>query len=107
MFEYAKRTDYVPNPVANLGGGGEDASAYEQDPVVAKLLEAACKALIDSEVLLNKLDSKVGDGDTGTQMKLGAESLLKEKLPTKDLGQLFRVIGQRLARDMGGSSEQM
>lgn len=60
---------------------------------------------------MNALDSKVGDGDTGTQMSLGAKGILaaieKGTLGTgedESLSKAHLQISKILAREMGGSS---
>ena len=47
-------------------------------------VDAACDALIAGEAKLNGLDSKIGDGDTGTTMA-GAARSLKGALPSLPL----------------------
>lgn len=75
---------------------------------VRKVLEGVCHTIINSEIELNRLDSLVGDGDTGSTFKSGASEILecsiKNNLPLDDLGLLFQVIGEKLAVVMGGSS---
>lgn len=73
-----------------------------------EILEKICHAIINSETELNRLDSLVGDGDTGSTFKSGASEILdyseNNNLPLDDLGVLFQVIGEKLAVVMGGSS---
>jgi dihydroxyacetone kinase len=75
---------------------------------VKEILEVICRAIINSETELNRLDSLVGDGDTGSTFKSGASEILnfsrKNNLPLDNLGVLFQVIGEKLAVVMGGSS---
>lgn len=75
---------------------------------VKRILEGICHAIINSETELNRLDSLVGDGDTGSTFKSGASEILnysrKNNLPLDNLGVLFQVIGEKLAVVMGGSS---
>ncbi len=75
---------------------------------VKDILEAICRTIINSEMELNRLDSLVGDGDTGSTFKSGASEILnyssKNNLPFDNLGVLFEVIGEKLAVVMGGSS---
>ena len=76
-----------------------------------KIIRAVCEYLIEKEQELNGLDSKVGDGDTGTQMGLGAKGVLaameKGTLGTGEdpnLSKAHLQISKILAREMGGSS---
>ena len=75
---------------------------------VARILSAVCDTLIKNESDLNKLDAQVGDGDTGSTFAAGARHILDEckeqHLPLNTLPDLFAVIGERLAKVMGGSS---
>lgn len=75
---------------------------------VARILSAVCDTLIKNENDLNKLDAQVGDGDTGSTFAAGARHILDEckeqHLPLNSLPDLFAVIGERLAKVMGGSS---
>ncbi|MEI6857538.1 dihydroxyacetone kinase subunit DhaK [Psychrilyobacter sp.] len=75
---------------------------------VKEIVEVICHAIINSETELNRLDSLVGDGDTGSTFKSGASEILnhsrKNNFPLDDLGVLFQVIGEKLAVVMGGSS---
>lgn len=72
----------------------------------ARLIETCCRALIEAEEDLNDLDSRTGDGDTGTTVAIAARALLErlEHLPLCDLTQLFRAISSELTQTMGGSS---
>jgi len=75
---------------------------------VKEILETICHAIINSETELNRLDSLVGDGDTGSTFKSGANEILNysknNNLPLDNIGVLFEVIGGKLAVVMGGSS---
>jgi len=85
--------------------GKVKASANKQ---VGEIVATVGKTLVALEGELNKLDAKVGDGDTGSTFASGAKDLLEQhkdkKLPLNDLSALFNVIGDRLATVMGGSS---
>lgn len=70
------------------------------------LILRCCDILIAAEHDLNALDSKSGDGDTGTTLATAARALNSalDKLPLADTTQLFRAIGTELSQTMGGSS---
>lgn len=86
----------------------EIAFEASENAQVARILSAICDTLIKNESDLNKLDAQVGDGDTGSTFAAGARHILDEckeqHLPLNSLPDLFAVIGERLAKVMGGSS---
>ncbi len=71
-----------------------------------KVIERCCNVFIKAEKILNELDAKSGDGDTGSTLCKAAVSLKKSiyVMPLNDLSNLFRAIGQELSKSMGGSS---
>lgn len=70
------------------------------------LIDRCCAILIGAEADLNALDSKSGDGDTGSTLATAARALTGalDRLPLADQTQLYRAIGQELSQTMGGSS---
>jgi dihydroxyacetone kinase len=70
------------------------------------LIERCCRILIRAEADLNALDSKSGDGDTGSTLATAARALIGalDRLPLADHTQLYRAIGLELSQTMGGSS---
>lgn len=70
------------------------------------ILQKCCLILKEKEQALNKLDSKIGDGDTGSTLAGAARALAEEldRLPLGDTKQFFEAIGELLSRAMGGSS---
>ena len=77
-----------------------------KNPAFAAMLETACEALIAAESDLNLLDSKIGDGDTGSTMAGAARNLKSaiNKLPLANTGDAFNAISNTLTTSMGGSS---
>ncbi|MFS7380723.1 glycerone kinase [Rahnella inusitata] len=75
---------------------------------VSKIVETITQTLSALEDELNKLDAKVGDGDTGSTFATGARDIQKQnkakKLPLNNVADLLGVVGDRLAVVMGGSS---
>ncbi|KAB7898477.1 DAK2 domain-containing protein [Rouxiella sp. S1S-2] len=75
---------------------------------VGEIIKTVAETLVSLENELNKLDAKVGDGDTGSTFASGAKDILElnegNKLPQDDLSALFGEVGNRLATVMGGSS---
>ncbi len=76
------------------------------DPAMAAFVRRCCAILISAEAALNLLDSKSGDGDTGSTLATAARALdgAVDRLPLADLTQLFRAVGLELSQTMGGSS---
>lgn len=77
-----------------------------EHPETAEFLRQCCNVLIESEAVLNALDAKSGDGDTGSTLSSASRALIDslERLPLADNTQLFRAIGLELSQTMGGSS---
>lgn len=76
-----------------------------RDEAIEATIRKACEALISAASELNELDGKVGDGDCGSTMKMGAEMVL-ELLPqvsTSNPKALLTAMGSKLDK-LGGSS---
>ena len=75
---------------------------------VQRVVDKVCQTLIDLESELNKLDAKVGDGDTGSTFAAGARKILQgsqqQALPFNQPSRLLTLVGEQLAVVMGGSS---
>ena len=75
---------------------------------VQRVVDIVCQTLIDLEGELNKLDAKVGDGDTGSTFAAGARKILQgsqqKALPFNEPSRLLTLVGEQLAVVMGGSS---
>jgi len=75
---------------------------------VEKIVEQVCATVISLKEELNRLDTLVGDGDTGSTFSSGAlkvqQELKNKNLPLADIQKLLEVIGEQLAMSMGGSS---
>ncbi|CAN7711168.1 dihydroxyacetone kinase subunit DhaK [Rhizobium sp. LjRoot258] len=71
-----------------------------------RLVNALCAHLISLESELNRLDNRVGDGDTGSTVATGARSILSriDTLPLKDPAATMASVGEILSTSMGGSS---
>ncbi len=69
-------------------------------------LTRCCQILMAMEAVLNALDAKSGDGDTGSTLAGAARALIgaMDQLPLADHTQLYRAIGLELSQTMGGSS---
>ncbi|MEM0948061.1 MAG: dihydroxyacetone kinase subunit DhaK [Pseudomonadota bacterium] len=62
--------------------------------------------LTSAEAVLNDLDAKSGDGDTGSTLATAARALKArlDNMPLADLTALFPALGNELSQTMGGSS---
>ncbi|OWO93328.1 dihydroxyacetone kinase [Rhizobium esperanzae] len=71
-----------------------------------RLITAVCEHLISLEGELNRLDGRVGDGDTGSTVATGARSILArlDTLPLDRPAPLLAAMGDILGTSMGGSS---
>lgn len=97
----------MPMQKHNVIREGTHAKPSDNDTVKA-LVERIAKTLIEQEKVLNALDAKVGDGDTGSTFAQGARDIAQlnddGKLPLNDTASLLELVGERLATVMGGSS---
>ncbi|MFT6986487.1 MAG: dihydroxyacetone kinase [Psychromonas sp.] len=79
-----------------------------ESAAVAAVVDTVCNTVIDLKTELNRLDTLVGDGDTGSTFSSGAltvlQALKNKKLPLAETEKLFEVVGEHLAMSMGGSS---
>ena len=76
------------------------------NPETRQTISSICDLLVASEKLLNTLDAKSGDGDTGSTLATAARSLKEslDRMPLADLTQLMPALGNELSQTMGGSS---
>ncbi|ANL34713.1 dihydroxyacetone kinase subunit DhaK [Rhizobium phaseoli] len=81
-------------------------AASGQNPGNRRLITALCEHLISLEGELNRLDARIGDGDTGSTVATGARSLLArlDTLPLDRPAETVAAIGDILGTSMGGSS---
>ena len=71
-----------------------------------EFIEKCCQLFISVESVLNTLDQKSGDGDTGSTLATAGRALMTsiDNLPQADITQLYQAISQELSTAMGGSS---
>ena len=93
----------IPAPKA---GNDTTTAAASDDAATRMLITAIGDHLISLETELNRLDGRVGDGDTGSTVATGARSILSrlDQLPLKDHAATLAAIGETLSTSMGGSS---
>ena len=85
---------------------GRKKHAASSDPAARAVIQAVCKSLASAEDDLNRLDSRTGDGDTGTTFGNAARVLSRNagKLPYADGADLAEALSDLLSQHMGGSS---
>jgi phosphoenolpyruvate---glycerone phosphotransferase subunit DhaL len=78
-------------------------------PDVLAFVEGAAATLTRHEVLLDRLDAALGDGDHGSNMRIGfaaavpvARTGFAER--PDDVGELLRILGHSLVASVGGAS---
>jgi dihydroxyacetone kinase-like protein len=71
-----------------------------------RLIEAVSRSVIDHADELTQLDSAVGDGDHGANMKRGFAAVLADldKLADQPLPQALKTAGMQLLMKVGGAS---
>lgn len=77
----------------------------ERNEAIEAIIKRACDKLVDAQKELDDIDVKVGDGDCGSTMKVGAELVLGilGKVSTKSPKTTMTAIGRELNK-VGGSS---
>ena len=71
-----------------------------------KLIETVARTVIEHADELTRLDSAIGDGDHGANMKRGFEAVLGDldKLAEKPLPEALKAAGMQLVMKVGGAS---
>lgn len=70
------------------------------------MLEAVSRKMIEAEKTLTDLDAVIGDGDCGSCIRLGFQTVL-DKLPSlkeQNMGTILKQVGMALTSSIGGSS---
>lgn len=82
------------------------APAASADAALEGVLAAVCAHLIAQEAELNRLDARIGDGDTGSTVATAARAIQARltELPLASLPATFGAMGHILGTHMGGSS---
>jgi len=91
---------------------GADAIAAPDGLIAADVVcfvERAASSLARHEALLDRLDAALGDGDHGTNMRIGFAMALPEVRGgladrPDDVGELLRLLGHSLVASVGGAS---
>jgi triose/dihydroxyacetone kinase / FAD-AMP lyase (cyclizing) len=79
---------------------------YQQPNKMQRVIQAACRALVDAEIRLTELDQAVGDGDLGVSLARGARAI-EEILPLYQLyspAEALKATGMTFQSVVGGSS---
>ncbi|XP_009355991.2 putative 3,4-dihydroxy-2-butanone kinase isoform X1 [Pyrus x bretschneideri] len=85
---------------------GRPAQLNEQGQILELAVEAAANAIKKLKDNLNEWDGKVGDGDCGSTMYIGATTVLEDmkNYPLNDATETVNEIGSSIRRAMGGTS---
>ncbi|WP_214472425.1 dihydroxyacetone kinase subunit DhaK [Mesorhizobium sp. dw_380] len=97
----------APDVVPMAKAAGQSAARKpSQHAGTRRLIVTVGERLISLEGVLNGLDAKAGDGDTGSTVATGARSILErlDTLPLADPAAALGAIGDILSASMGGSS---
>ncbi len=81
-------------------------SALADQALLRRLIEAVAQTIIDHADELTDLDSAIGDGDHGANMKRGFEAVLADldALAAKPVPEALKVLGTQLVMKIGGAS---
>ena len=92
----------VEAPLAKRKSGFEASN----NEAIQGMVLAVCEMLVAATDDLNKLDARIGDGDTGTTFGNAARCIMNEldNLPFADGAQLCLALSDLLTRHMGGTS---
>lgn len=80
--------------------------AASENATARRIVTSATTVFVEREAYLNELDSRVGDGDTGSTFATAARSIFEEldRLPYNVGSDLLARLSDILSRKMGGSS---
>ncbi|MEO6320748.1 MAG: dihydroxyacetone kinase subunit DhaK, partial [Polaromonas sp.] len=101
LHAVVKAAPIVPKPLPAVA-----AYAPSGNRNVRRVIETVIQACLTMESDLNELDSKVGDGDTGTTFAAAARTVNEhlDSLPFAKGDELFAVLSDLKSKLMGGSS---
>jgi dihydroxyacetone kinase-like protein len=74
--------------------------------LIGRMIDATCAAIEGNAELLTRLDSAIGDGDHGHNMRRGFQEIAaqREQLAQLPLGQALQKAGMALVMKVGGAS---
>jgi dihydroxyacetone kinase-like protein len=74
--------------------------------LTGRMIDAACAAIDDNAELLTRLDSAIGDGDHGHNMRRGFQEIAaqRDQIAGLPLGQALQKAGMALVMKVGGAS---
>ena len=101
------RCSSTPTAIASLRGRPDGVAARPVGPVHAQAADRRCRgARLAHADELTALDSAIGDGDHGHNMKRGFEAVLGslDSLAAMDPPELLKALGMKLVTTVGGAS---
>jgi phosphoenolpyruvate---glycerone phosphotransferase subunit DhaL len=74
--------------------------------LIGRIIDATCAVIAENAELLTRLDSAIGDGDHGHNMRRGFQEIAaqREQLAQLPLGQALQKAGMALVMKVGGAS---
>jgi phosphoenolpyruvate---glycerone phosphotransferase subunit DhaL len=74
--------------------------------LIGRMIDAACAVIDDNAELLTRLDSAIGDGDHGHNMRRGFQEIAaqRDQIAGLPLGQALQKAGMALVMKVGGAS---
>jgi phosphoenolpyruvate---glycerone phosphotransferase subunit DhaL len=74
--------------------------------LIGRIIDATCAVIAENAELLTRLDSAIGDGDHGHNMRRGFQEIAaqREQLAQLPLGQALQRAGMALVMKVGGAS---
>jgi phosphoenolpyruvate---glycerone phosphotransferase subunit DhaL len=74
--------------------------------LIGRIIDATCAVIAENADLLTRLDSAIGDGDHGHNMRRGFQEIAaqREQLAQLPLGQALQRAGMALVMKVGGAS---
>lgn len=100
------KSHVVPKIIKLHASMKSKAAKASRNTTLENMVKRACVILIASEVKLNALDARVGDGDTGSTIAGAAHHIQNSlsKMPLAKQDQFFAAVSDAMTRTMGGSS---
>ncbi len=83
-----------------------DQAAASANPQLRRLITVIANTCIENEKIVNDLDAKVGDGDTGSTFAGAARVVLQnlDRLPLAEGGKLLLALSRLTSQSVGGTS---
>ena len=108
ILEKKQKSGHGVSGSATEGAAASSGPLNSDADLIKKVVENACKAVVDVEPTLTKYDTIVGDGDAGETLRGCGEAILeaikKGEIPFDRATATVLGIGQVIESNMGGTS---